>query len=64
MQKSMNKEIQDKLKRFYKFKNIIIKFGRFIPNDTPRHDSILGVTLASSNQFAQTIEETKRQLEE
>lgn len=56
-------EIQDKLKRFYKFKNIIIKFGRFIPNDTPRHDNILGVTLASSNQFAQTIEETRRQLE-
>lgn len=56
-------EIQDKLKQLYKFKNIIIKFGRFIPNDTPQYDSVLGVTLASSNQFAQTIEETRRQLE-
>ena len=56
-------EIGDKLKKLFKFKNIIIKFGRFIPNDTPRHDNILGVTLASSNQFAQTIEEIRRQLE-
>lgn len=56
-------EIEDKLKKLFKFKNIIIKFGRFIPNNTPRHDNILGVTLASSNQFAQTIEETRRQLE-
>lgn len=56
-------EIEDKLKKLFKFKNIIIKFGRFIPNDTPRHDNILGVTLASSNQFAQTIEEIRRQLE-
>lgn len=56
-------EIQDILKNFYKFTNIIIKFGRYIPDDTSRYDSILGVTLASSNQFAQTIEETRKQLE-
>lgn len=57
-------EIEDKLKRLFKFNNVIIKFGRFVPNDTPRHDDVLGVTLASSNQFAQTIEEIRHQMEE
>lgn len=56
-------EIAEQLKKLFKFKNIIIKFGRFIPNDKTRYDSILGVTLASSNQFAQTIEEIRRQME-
>lgn len=37
------------------YKNIIIKFGRFIPNDKPRIDNILGVKLASSNQYARKI---------
>ena len=37
------------------FKNIIIKFGRYIPNSNNRYDEILGVTLASDNQFAKKI---------
>lgn len=37
------------------FKNIIIKFGRFIPNQESHFDSILGVTLASPNQYAKKI---------
>jgi len=37
------------------FKNIIIKFGRFIPDQQSRFDEILGVTLASSNQYAKKI---------
>ena len=57
-------EIEDKLKKLFKFNNIIIKFGRFIPNDKPRYDEVLGITLASSNQFAQDIGEIKRQLED
>lgn len=32
--------------------NVIIKYGRFILNDTPRYDEVLGVTLASQNQYA------------
>lgn len=32
--------------------NIIIKFGRYIPGDTPHYDNILGVYLASRNQLA------------
>lgn len=37
------------------FPNIIIKFGRFIPNQQPRYDEILEVNLASDNQYARRI---------
>lgn len=37
------------------FKNIIIKFGRFIPNSPSYYDETLGVFLASSNQYAKKI---------
>jgi hypothetical protein len=36
-------------------KNIIIKFGRFIPNQHPHYDEVLGVKLASDNQYAERI---------
>lgn len=32
--------------------NIVIKFGRFIPNQKPHYDKTLGVNLASDNQYA------------
>lgn len=35
--------------------NIIIKFGRYIPNSLSRFDEILGVKLASDNQYAEKI---------
>lgn len=35
--------------------NIIIKFGRFIPNQKPHYDEILGVNLMSDNQYAKVI---------
>ena len=37
------------------FTNIIIKFGRFIPNANKRYDDVLGVWLASENQYAEKI---------
>ena len=37
------------------YKNIIFKFGRFIPNKPSRYDEILGVQLASDNQYAERI---------
>lgn len=37
------------------FPNIIIKFGRYIPNQQPHHDEVLGVNLASDNQYAERI---------
>ena len=36
-------------------KNIIVKFGRFIPNHQPHYDEVLGVKLASDNQYAEVI---------
>ena len=38
-----------------KHPNIIIKFGRFIPNQQPHYDEVLGVNLASNNQYARRI---------
>ena len=35
--------------------NIIIKFGRFVPMQQPHFDPILGVNLASDNQYAKQI---------
>lgn len=34
---------------------IIIKFGRFIPNQQPHYDEVLGVKLASDNQYGKKI---------
>lgn len=48
-------EIVDWIKALKKYKNIIIKFGRYIPNQTFVYDEILGVTLASDNQYAEKI---------
>ena len=48
-------EIADKIALLSKYKNIIIKFGRFIPNQEKHYDEVLGVYLASSNQYAERI---------
>jgi hypothetical protein len=37
------------------YDNIIIKFGRFIPNHNRHYDKILGVYLASDNQYGEKI---------
>ena len=39
----------------HRFSNIIIKFGRYIPNMKSRFDEVLGVELASDNQYAVRI---------
>jgi hypothetical protein len=38
-----------------KFHNIIIKWGRYVNNGKSYYNKILGVTLASDNQFAEWI---------
>ena len=48
-------EIPEKLNELRKIYNITVKFGRYIPNDEKVYDPILGVTLASKNQFAKKI---------
>jgi hypothetical protein len=48
-------EIQDKLDLLTKYKNIVVKFGRFKPDGKEVYDPILGIVLASDNQFARKI---------
>lgn len=48
-------EISDKVNALSEYPNIIIKFGRYVPNKPPRYDGVLGVTLAGDNQFAKRI---------
>lgn len=43
------------LTELQKFNNVVIKFGRFIPNHKPHYDDIIGIYLASDNQYAERI---------
>ena len=43
------------LKAINQYTNIIVKWGRFIINQKPHYDEILGVNLASNNQYAEVI---------
>jgi organic radical activating enzyme len=48
-------EIVNPVKWLSQFPNIIIKFGRFVPNQQKHYDDVLGVSLASNNQHARRI---------
>ena len=48
-------EIVDQVEYLRQFRNIIIKFGRYIPDHKPHYDDVLGVYLASDNQYAEKI---------
>ena len=49
-------EINDKVEYLKQnYDNIIIKFGRFVPNQEPHYDEVLGIKLASPNQYAERI---------
>ena len=48
-------EIIDYIQRLIEIPNIIIKFGRYIPGQEPHYDEVLGVKLASDNQYAEKI---------
>ena len=48
-------EINYAIQHLKLFSNIIIKFGRFIPDQESHYDEILGVYLASGNQRAERI---------
>ena len=48
-------EISEEINQLKKFKNIIIKFGRYMPGHEVHLDSVLGVNLASDNQYAMKI---------
>ena len=48
-------EISNMLKYLRCYRNIIVKFGRFVPNQEPHYDDILGINLASPNQYSERI---------
>lgn len=48
-------EISTYIKCLQKFTNIIVKYGRFIPDMPHIYDSVLGVELASNNQYAEAL---------
>lgn len=48
-------EIENELNQLKQFPNIIVKFGRYVPDSKKHHDRILGVDLASTNQYAERI---------
>ena len=48
-------EIEDIINLLKQRKNIIVKFGRFIPNSKEKYDEVLGVTLSSDNQYGKVI---------
>ena len=48
-------EIPEYLNMLKLFPNIIVKFGRYIPDQQPHYDPVLGVNLASDNQYAEKI---------
>ena len=48
-------EIEDNIEELKQFKNIFVKFGRFIPNQQKHYDNILQVNLASPNQYGEKI---------
>lgn len=48
-------ELRDKVSQLSLFKNIVVKFGRYMPNQKKHYDEVLGVYLASDNQYAKKI---------
>ena len=53
--KSEVQECIELLKNASHNRNLVIKFGRFIPDQKPHFDDVLGVYLASENQYAERI---------
>lgn len=48
-------EIANKTNILKMYDNIVVKFGRYIPNQEKHYDDVLGVELASPNQHAERI---------
>lgn len=48
-------EILYYIETLQQYPNIIIKFGRYIPNHNTKYEPLLGVRLASDNQYAEQI---------
>lgn len=48
-------EIKQTVAFLKQWPNIIIKFGRYIPGQQPHYDEVLGIYLASDNQYGEKV---------
>ena len=48
-------EIKDKIEILSKYKNIVMKYGRYIPGEALHFDNVLGVWLSSNNQYGERL---------
>lgn len=48
-------ELLSQIELLRKYPDVTVKFGRYIPGQTPHYDEVLGVKLASDNQYAEKI---------
>jgi hypothetical protein len=46
---------EEHIKRLTLVPNVVVKWGRYVPNQKPHFDRILGIGLASDNQYAERI---------
>lgn len=54
-------EIAHILYHLSNFNNIILKFGRFVPNAQTKYDNVLGVELASDNQYGVYLQQNQHE---
>ena len=50
-------DINLEIEKLKNFKGIIIKFGKYKKNKEKKYDELLGITLASNNQYSRRIED-------
>lgn len=50
-------EIENYVNKLIPLHNIVIKYGRFRPNQTKHYDEVLGVYLSSNNQYAKRYDQ-------
>ena len=50
-------EVREYVSKLRELNNIVVKWGRFVPYQNKHWDNILGVKLASDNQYAERISE-------
>lgn len=48
-------EIRPEIEQIKQYGNIVIKFGRYKPNNKPHYDDVLGINLISDNQYGKVI---------
>ena len=48
-------EVLDKIEKLQNYKNIIMKYGRYVPGQESHYDELLGIKLANKEQYAEKI---------